>query len=66
MVSERLFQMVRDLLQRGDGTQHLVSRVRCYRAGYSREQRRRIERQLFEGEVRSVHRAVGTWTHACC
>ena len=45
--------MVRDFLRQDKATAHLDAMVRCYRAGYTRAQRREIEHQLFDGQVRS-------------
>ena len=52
-MTERLFRMVRDFLRQDKATAHLDAMVRCYRAGYTRAQRREIEHQLFDGQVRS-------------
>lgn len=51
-LAELIHIYVRDRLQQDNPD--LAARVRCYRAGYTPEDRRQIERQLFEGYLLGV------------
>lgn len=53
-VVELITDWTRQLLHATRSTRELVSLVRSYRGGYSREDRRRIENQLFSGQLRGV------------
>ncbi|MFC2059438.1 hypothetical protein ACFLTS_07400, partial [Chloroflexota bacterium] len=48
-LAELIYVYVRDELARDN--QALADRVKPYRAGYLAEERRQIERQLFEGDL---------------
>ncbi len=52
VVAELILRYVREALSRRNP--HLVEKVRAYRAGYLPEERRRIERALFSGELLGV------------